>query len=100
MDVLAADMAQYNAAQLQATLPSGDKHAQLKTVAQEFEALFVKQMLDSMRDTLEPDNDLFYGGMAQDIFQDMLYDEYSRMIAKTGSLGIADLIYDQYDKSL
>lgn len=100
MDILAANMAQYNAAQLQASLPKGDSRAQLKAVAQEFESLFAKQMLDSMRDTLSPDNDLFYGGMAQDIFQDMLYEEYARMLAKTGSLGIAEIIYQQYEKTV
>jgi flagellar protein FlgJ len=100
MDVIAANMAQYNAAQLQAQLPSGDSRGQLRAVAEEFESLFAKQMLDSMRDTLSPDNDLFYGGMAEDIFQDMLYEEYARMLSKTGSLGIADIIYDQYERTL
>jgi len=100
MDVLAANMAQYNAAQLQASLPKDDPQAQLKAVAEEFESLFAKQMLDSMRATLSPDDDLFYGGMAQDIFQDMLYEEYARMMAKTGSLGVADIIYKQYESTL
>ncbi len=100
MEILGANMAQYNSAQLQASLPRGDDREQLRAVAQEFESLFAKQMLDSMRDTLSPDNDLFYGGMAQDIFQDMLYEEYARMLAKTGSLGIADIIYDQYEQTL
>ena len=100
MDVLAANMAQYNAAQFQASLPKGDPQAELKAVATEFESLFVKQMLDSMRATLSPDDDLFYGGMAQDIFQDMLYEEYARMMAKTGSLGVADIIYKQYESTL
>ena len=69
MEILGANMAQYSAAQLQASLPKGDDRAQLRVVAQEFESLFAKQMLDSMRDTLKPDDDLFYGGMAQDIFR-------------------------------
>jgi peptidoglycan hydrolase FlgJ len=100
MDILAANMAQYSAAQFQAALPKDDPQAQLKAVAIEFESLFTKQMLDSMRATLSPDDDLFYGGMAQDIFQDMLYEEYARMMAKTGSLGVADLIYSQYEQTL
>jgi peptidoglycan hydrolase FlgJ len=69
--------------------------AALRGVAQEFEALFLKQMLGSMRSTLKPENDMLHGGLSQDIFEDMLYDEYSRVMAKTGSIGIADLIYDQ-----
>jgi flagellar protein FlgJ len=93
-------MAQYSVAQLQASLPKDDPQAQLRAVATEFESLFAKQMLDAMRATLSPDNDLFYGGMAQEIFQDMLYEEYARMMAKTGSLGVAEVIYQQYKNAL
>lgn len=67
----------------------------LRSVAEDFEALFVKQMLGSMRSTLDSENDLLHGGLSQDIFEDMLYDEYSRVMAKTGSIGIADMIYNQ-----
>ena len=74
---------------------SADGKDALRDVAREFEALFVKQMLSSMRATLDKENDMLYGGMSQDIFEDMLYTEYSKVIAKTGSLGISDLIYEQ-----
>ena len=67
----------------------------LREVAREFEALFVKQMLSSMRQTLDPGSDMLYGGISQDIFEDMLYEEYAKVMAKTGSLGIAELVYGQ-----
>lgn len=100
MDVLSADFARYSAAQVRLELPKGNPNEQLRAVATEFEALFAKQMLDSMRSTLNSENDMFHGGMAQDIFEDMLYEEYSRVMAKTGSLGIADIIYSQYQNSV
>lgn len=75
---------------------SSDSEDALRAVAQEFEALFMKQMLSSMRGTLNPENDLLHGGLSQDIFEDMLYDEYSKVMAKTGSIGIADLIVEQF----
>lgn len=74
---------------------SADSDEALRAVAQEFEALFIKQMLSSMRETLDSGSDMLHGGMSQDIFEDMLYDEYSKVMAKTGDLGIANLIYDQ-----
>lgn len=74
---------------------TGQDEEALREVAQQFEALFVKQMLDSMRATLDTKSDMLYGGLSQDIFEDMLYGEYSRVFAKTGDLGIADLIYRQ-----
>jgi len=99
MTIPGANLAQFSAAQFQSSLPK-DPEARLRAVATEFESLFAKQMLDSMRATLNPDTDLFYGGMAEDIFQDMLYEEYARMMSKTGSLGVADIIYAQYRDSV
>ena len=76
----------------------GEEQSRLEQVSEDFEALFVQQMLGSMRETLNKENDLFYGGMAQDHFQDMLYKEYAKMIAKRGDFGIAEMIQSQYGK--
>ncbi len=100
MEAIGASMARWNATQLRPELPSGDDRTQLRFVAQEFESLFAKQMLDSMRATLNREDDLFDGGMAQDIFEDMLYEEYARMMSRTGSLGIADMIVRQYEHTV
>ena len=96
MEITSANMAVWNANQARLELPRGDQRTQLKAVAKEFESLFIKQMLDSMRATLNKEDDPLNGGMAQDIFEDMLYEEYSRAMAATGSLGVADLIYSRY----
>jgi flagellar protein FlgJ len=100
MELTAANMAQWNANRVQLDLPRGDEGTRLRAAAQEFESLFAKQMLDSMRDTLNKEDDLFNGGMGQDIFEDMLYEEYGRLIARTGGLGIADMIVKQYEADL
>ncbi len=70
--------------------------SELQDVAGKFEALFVEQMLSSMRDTLNKENRLLDGGMAEEYFEDMLYEEYAAKIAEQGDLGIADMIVDQY----
>ena len=100
MEVTPANLAQWNASRVQLELPRGDSQTQLRAVAKEFESLFAKQMLDSMRATLNKEEDIFNGGMAQDIFEDMLYEEYGRLIAQTGGLGIADMIVEQYESTL
>jgi flagellar protein FlgJ len=100
MEAISADMMRFNATQVYPDLPTGSDEARLRAVATEFETLFAKQMLDTMRATLDTENDMFHGGMAQDIFEDMLYEEYARMMAKTGSLGIAEIIYNQYSETL
>ena len=71
-----------------------DKSSRLYKVSQEFEAIFIKQMLNVMRKSVAKSG-LMDGGMAEDIFEDMLYDEYAQNMAKTGSFGIADMIYNQ-----
>lgn len=69
---------------------------QLKETAQEFEAIFVKMMLDSMKKTLNKEDRLFDGGMAEEVFDDMLQTEYSRLMAKSGDFGIAKAIERAY----
>lgn len=100
MNTIDANQAAWTIAQSTLSLPKGDSKEQLREVATEFEALLAKQMLDSMRSTLNSEGDMFYGGMAQDVFEDMLYTEYSRVFAKSGSLGIAELIYSQYQNAV
>lgn len=72
----------------------------LKQACTEFEALFIKQMLDSMRKTINKQDDMIKPGIADNIFQDMLYDEYSRKMAKTGDFGIADMLYKQFTQKV
>ena len=65
----------------------------LREVTQEFEAIFIKQMLDSMRATRDSESDLLHGGMAEEFFEDMLYDEYAKLMAKTGDFGLGEVLY-------
>jgi peptidoglycan hydrolase FlgJ len=69
-----------------------DKTDKLYEVCVEFEALFIKQMLSAMRKSVQKTG-LLDGGMAQDIFEDMLYDEYAKSMAKTAGFGLADTVY-------
>ena len=67
---------------------------ELREVCEEFESLFVKMMLDSMRATLSDDT-LIPKNSGEKLFEDKLYDEYAKNISKTADLGIADMMYDQ-----
>ncbi|MFP4301672.1 MAG: rod-binding protein [Alkalispirochaetaceae bacterium] len=78
---------------------AGVGQARLREVAEEFESLFLKEMLDSMRNTLNEENRLVDTGMAGEYFEDMLYEEYSKIMAKRGTFGIAELIVDQFRDS-
>lgn len=69
----------------------------LLEVSQDFEALMINQMLKEMRKTVNK-SDLINGGMAEQIFEDMLYDEYSKEFSKTKTFGLSDIIYNQLEK--
>jgi Rod binding domain-containing protein len=71
-----------------------DRSSRLYQVSQEFEAIFIKQMLNTMRKTVTKSG-LLDGGMAEEIFEDMLYDEYAMKMAKTAGFGLADQVYLQ-----
>ncbi len=70
----------------------------LMDVCIDMESLFVYQMLKEMRKTLHKENDLLYGGMAQEIFEDMLYNEYALQMSKSANFGLAKTLYEQLSR--
>lgn len=57
--------------------------------AQDFEAMFVSEMVKPMFEGLDPDP-MFGGGKGEEIFKDMLIQEYGKKIAAAGGIGIAE----------
>lgn len=58
-------------------------------VAQDFEAQFISQMLDNMFSTVDTKG--FLGGSdEEEFYRDMLVDEYGKIIARTGGIGVSD----------
>jgi Rod binding domain-containing protein len=68
---------------------TNSKVDKVDAAAQEFEAVFISQMLTQMWAGVETDG-MFGGGHAEDIYRSLLIDEYGKVIAKQGGLGIAD----------
>ncbi len=85
----------YPVSSTRTTRAAVDRNSELYKASQDFEALFIKQMLDSMRKTIHKENDLLNGGLGQDVYEDMLYDEYAKKMAATAQFGLADTIYRQ-----
>jgi Rod binding domain-containing protein len=61
-----------------------DKAARIRDVAVEFEAVFLAEVLRGMTGGLGPD-----APFAKEPFGSLLIDEYARLIAKSGGVGIA-----------
>ncbi len=64
---------------------------QVDSAASEFEAQFASQMLSKMFDTVDPHESLG-GSDSEEVYQSMLVNEYGKILAKTGGLGIADQV--------
>jgi len=60
--------------------------------AREFEAMVLTQMLQPMFAGLKIGEGAFGGGHAEEMFHTMLVEEYGKVIAKAGGMGIADMV--------
>ncbi|MFA5040424.1 MAG: rod-binding protein [Bdellovibrionales bacterium] len=63
----------------------------IAAAAEDFEAMFATQLLKPMFDTV-PVNGIFGGGNGEEVMRTFLLQEYGKMIAKTGCLGIASQV--------
>ena len=76
------------------SLPSLGKGADLaasKKAAQGFEAVFLSQMFGQMFQGVGKDG-MFGGGAGEEMFRSLLVDEYGKLVAKRGGVGIADAV--------
>jgi flagellar protein FlgJ len=70
---------------------SSRQNGELKKAAQEFEAIFIAQMLKVMRETIE-ESGLTEGGFGKSVYTELFDQELSLNLARNGTLGIADLL--------
>ena len=78
-------------------LPNISKTADLEKMrqtAQDFEAVFLSQMLKPMFQNLSAEAP-FGGGAAEEMWQSLMVDEYGKSIAKSGGIGIADAVMSE-----
>jgi peptidoglycan hydrolase FlgJ len=68
--------------------------AKIKASAEDFEAFFVTKAFEDMYGDLSSDP-LFGGGEAENIFRSFLLQEYGKQVAKTGGIGVSDMVQKQ-----
>ena len=68
--------------------------AKLREAANDFEAIFIQEMLKTMRKT-SFESDLLPKSEGEKVFQSLLDEQYSQISAKSGSLGLGEMIYQQ-----
>ena len=63
-------------------------------LAAEFESMFLKQMTDSMQESLKPMKSDLINNDSMELFEGMFYDEVSRSLSQHQSLGLVDWLND------
>lgn len=71
--------------------------AEILRVAQEFEAMFLAEMLAPMFEALDTEG-LGGGGMGERMFRPMLVERYAQSIAQAGGVGVADYIIAELNR--
>jgi Rod binding domain-containing protein len=64
-----------------------------EAAAQEFEAVFIAEMMKPMFEGISTDG-MFGGGKGEEIFRGILLQEYGNMLSQTGSIGLASQVKD------
>ena len=82
-----------------AFLPRNDTAPTAESVAQDFSALLIDQLLTAMRATIDHSADPLHGGFAREVFDDMLYKEYATILAERDAFAINHLIADSIERT-
>ena len=76
------------------TVTENKNDMNLRKQCTEFESFLYNCMLKSMRETV-PEDGLFSGGNAENVYRSMLDQEYSQMMSEKMNSGLADALYKQ-----
>ena len=71
----------------------------LREASNEFEAIFIQQMLKTMRKT-SLESDFIKKSEGEKMFRSMLDEQYAIISAKSGRLGLGEMIYQQLKSNL
>lgn len=77
-----------------ATGVSDQDYAKARKAAEEFEAVFLSQMMQPIFDTI-PEDSLFGEGPGHKVYQSMLVSEMGKEMARSGGVGIADHVFNE-----
>lgn len=79
---------------LEAAAQSGDTNA-IRKAAEDFEAIFISQMMNHMFKNVAEGGGMFGGGQGESMWKGVYLDEISKSIAGRGGVGVADAIERQ-----
>lgn len=74
--------------------PTTPEQMRARETAEDFEAVFLAQMLGHMKLGIDPDS-AFGGGKGEEAFQSLVAEKYGESMTEMGGIGIADAIYKE-----
>ncbi|MBI2502349.1 MAG: rod-binding protein [Candidatus Latescibacteria bacterium] len=78
---------------------AGQRRAALKQVAEEFEAVFMYQVVQAMRQTV-PKSGLVEKGEGEEVFEGMLDEEWAKKLAgRGGPASLSEVLYRQLSRA-
>jgi len=82
--------------ELVSNMKTNKTEEQLKKAAQDFEAVFLTQFMETLNSTVEKSEE-FSGGKGEEMFKSMLSGEFAKNISSSSqtSFGFAQQIYEQ-----
>ena len=75
------------------------KQRKLKEACQQFEAIFLRYLLQKMRETV-PKDGLLGSSQAQETYQDLMDGALSDALSKNGQFGLGEMLYKQLSMSM
>ena len=72
--------------------PDSAQQRRARETAEDFESVFLAQMLQHMNMGIDPEGP-FGGGKGEEAYQSMVAEKYGEAITEMGGVGIADAIY-------
>lgn len=78
--------------------PKTAREISAKKAADEFEAIFISQMLKSMSAGIKTDGP-FGGGQSEEIYRDLMDEQLGKAVSGQGGIGMSDSIYREILKN-
>jgi flagellar protein FlgJ len=73
------------------TLPQAER-TQIKKVAEQFEAMYLSDMMNYVMSDMDMSDTSFGGGTGEKMYQSLMANEYGKQFAKSGQVGIAPIL--------
>lgn len=77
------------------TTLSPDQLHKIDEASKDFEASFLAEMLRPMFEEVNQPDELFGGGKGEEVFSNMLVDEYAKTMVASGGIGLASSVRDE-----